>query len=67
MSMKRYEDIDEALKLELEEAVKSDKFSLNAETLYNHICTSTGPITTLAEIFEVKASVVRKIKAGKFT
>lgn len=65
--MKRYEDIDEALKSELEEVVKSDRFGLSAETLYTHIYNSTGPITTLAEIFEVKASVVRKIKAGKFT
>ncbi len=63
--MKKYEDLDETLKIELEEAVKTDKYGLlSASTLYNNIFNSTGPITTLAEIFEVKASVVRKIKAS---
>ena len=62
--MKKYEDLDETLKLELEEAVKSDRYGLRAETLYKNIFNSTGPITTLAAIFEVKASVVRRIKAG---
>jgi len=61
--MKKYEDLDETLKLELEDIVKSDRY-LRAETLYKNIFNSTGPITTLAQIFEVKASVVHKIKAS---
>jgi hypothetical protein len=62
--MKQYENLDDGLKNELEEAVKSDRYGLRAETLYKNIYNSTGPITTLAEIFEVKAAVVRKIKAS---
>jgi len=62
--MKRFEDLDERLKLELEEAVKSDNYGLEAKTLYQNIYNSTGLITTLAEIFDVKVSVVRKIKTG---
>ena len=62
--MKKYKDLDDKLKLELEEAVKSDRYGLKAETLYKNIYNSSGPITTLAEIFAVKASVVRKIKAN---
>lgn len=64
MSMKKYEDLDTQLKLELEEIVLSDRYGLRAETLYKNIFNSTGPITTLAQIFEVSASVVRKIKAS---
>lgn len=60
--MKKYEDLDEGLKFELEEAVLSDKYGLEAKTLYKNIYTSTGPITTLVEIFDVKASVVQRIK-----
>jgi hypothetical protein len=62
--MKKYEDLDEQLKLELEEIVKSDPYGLLPQTLYKNIFHSTGPITTLAEIFDVKASVVRKIKSS---
>ena len=62
--MKKFEDLDKTLKLALEEAVKSDRYNLRADTLYQNIFNSTGPITTLAEIFEVKASLVRKIKAS---
>ena len=64
MSMKKYEDLDEGLRKELKQIVLSDKFGLKPETLYKNIFNSTGPITTLAEIFEVKASLVRKIKAS---
>jgi len=62
--MKKFEDLDDALKKELEEIVKEDPYGLNPETLYRNIYKSTGPITTIAEIFEVKASIVRKIKSG---
>ena len=62
--MKKFEDLDKALKKELQQIVLSDRYDLRAETLYKNIFNSTGPITTLAEIFEVKASVVRKIKAS---
>lgn len=62
--MKKYENLDEGLKLELEKAVKSDNYGLEAKTLYQNIFTSTGPIETLAKIFDVKVSVVRKIKTG---
>ena len=62
--MKKFEDLDKALKKELQQIVLSDRYDLRAETLYKNIFNSTGPITTLAEIFEVKASLVRKIKAG---
>ncbi|MEN4046322.1 MULTISPECIES: hypothetical protein [unclassified Sulfurimonas] len=62
--MKKFEDLDDALKKELEKTVKEDPFGLNAETLYMNIYNSSGPITTIAEIFEVKAFIVRKIKSG---
>ena len=62
--MTEYKDLDDALKFELEEAVKSDRYGLQAETLYKNIFNSSGPITTLATIFDVKASIVRKIKDG---
>ena len=62
--MKNYKDLDDELKKELEDAVLLDPFGLGADTLYQNIFNSTGPITTLAQIFEVKASVVRKIKTG---
>jgi len=58
-------NLDEQLKRDLEEAVKLDRYNLKAETLYKNIYNSSGPITTLAEIFKVKASVVRKIKRYK--
>ncbi len=60
--MKKYEDLDESIKLELEEVVKSDLYGLNPETLYMNIFHSKGVISALAEIFEVRASLVRKIK-----
>lgn len=60
--MKKYEDLDEKLKLELEEIVKYDRYGLKAETLYKNIYNSTGNIKTLAEIFDVKESLVRRIK-----
>jgi len=62
--MKKFEDLDDALKKELEEIVKEDPYGLNPETLYRNIYSSSGPITTIAEIFEVKASIIRKIKSG---
>jgi len=62
--MKKFEDLDEGLRKELKQIVLSDRFGLKADTLYKNIFNSTGPITTLAQIFEVKASVVRKIKAS---
>lgn len=60
--MKKYEDLDEGLKLELEEIVKSDPYGLKPETLYKHIINSTGSITKLAEIFDVSVLLVEKIK-----
>ncbi len=62
--MKKFDDLDKKLKDELKDVVKEDPYGLKADTLYKNIFNSTGPITTLAEIFEVKASVVRKIKAS---
>ena len=62
--MKKFEDLEEGLKQELEQVVLSDRFGLQAKTLYRNIYNSSGAITVLAVIFEVKASVVRKIKAG---
>jgi len=62
--MKKFEDLDEGLKQELEQVVLSDRYGLEAKTLYQNIFTSTGPITTLAQIFEVSASIVRRIKAS---
>jgi hypothetical protein len=62
--MKKYEDLDEELKQELEDVVKSDRYGLRAETLYKNIYNSKGVITKLAEIFAVRSSLVRKIKAS---
>ncbi len=62
--MRCYEDLDKGIKQELEQAVLSDRYGLEAKTLYQNIYNSSGAITTLAEIFEVKASIVRKIKSS---
>ncbi len=62
--MKKYEDLDEQLKLELEEIVKNDPYGLLPQTLYRNIFNSTGSITKLSEIFDVKATVIRKIKSS---
>ena len=62
--MKKFEDLDEILKKELVKIVKKDPFGLNPATLYMNIYSSSGPITTIAEIFDVKASLIRKIKSG---
>jgi len=61
--MKKFEDLDDALKKELEEIVKEDPYGLNQETLYMNIYSSSGTVTALAEIFDVKASLIRKIKS----
>jgi len=60
--MKKFEDLADDVKKELIEAVKSDLYDLNAKTLYKNIYSSSGSITTIAKIFEVKASLVHKIK-----
>ena len=62
--MKKYDELDESIRLELEEVIKNDPYRLKPETLYKNIYNSTGSITKLAEIFDVKASVVRKIKSS---
>ena len=61
--MKQYKELDEKLKLELEEIVLSDKYGLQAESLYINIYNSYGKTETLAQIFAVKVSLVKKIKA----
>ena len=63
--MKKYEDLDESIKLELEEVIKNDPYRLKPETLYKNIYNSTGPIATLAEIFDVSVLLVGKIKNSK--
>ncbi len=61
--MKQYKELDEKLKLELEEIVLSDRYGLKAESLYKNIYNSYGKTETLAQIFAVKVSLVKKIKA----
>ena len=61
--MKQYQELDEKLKLELEEIVLSDRYGLKAESLYKNIYNSYGKTETLAQIFAVKVSLVKKIKA----
>jgi hypothetical protein len=61
--MKQYQELDEKLKLELEEIVLSDRYGLKAESLYKNIYNSYGNTETLAQIFAVKVSLVKKIKA----
>lgn len=60
--MKQYKDLDEKLKNELEEIVLSDRYGLQAESLYKNIYNSYGNTETLAKIFAVKISLVNKIK-----
>ena len=63
--MKSYDELDDSIRLELEEEIKNDLYRLEAKTLYKNIYNSTGPNTTLAEIFDVRASLVEKIKNSR--
>ena len=60
--MKKFEDLNEKLKQEIEDIVKEDPFGLNAETLYKNIYNSSGPVEVLAELFNVSTMLVYKIR-----
>jgi len=60
--MKKFEDLNDALKRELEEIVKEDPYGLQAETLYKNIYNSSGPEETLAKLYDVSTILVYKIR-----